>query len=181
MLFKFVVPSLAVVAIVASAQTTPAPTVRIVEEIVAKVNGEIITRGELEEKNKEIEIGATQAGLKGPNRDEKVKALEANVLRESIDELLLVQKGKDMPGMTVDAEVAKYFNALQAQYKFSDENKFHEALQQQLGRSFEELKEQKKRELLGQRVIGYEVAQKIAVPEADLQKYYDEHKAQYMR
>ena len=52
---------------------------------------------------------------------------------------------------------------------------------QQFGRSFEELKEQKKRELLAQRVIGYEVVQKISVPEADLQKYYDEHKAQYMR
>jgi peptidyl-prolyl cis-trans isomerase SurA len=94
---------------------------------------------------------------------------------------LLVQKGKDMPGVTVDAEVTKYFNAWQTQLKFNDENKFHEFLQQQFGRSFEELKEQKKRELLAQRVIGYEVVQKISVPEADLQKYYDDHKAQYMR
>ena len=60
MFFKFVVPSLAVLAIAASAQTTPArrPTVKIVEEIVAKVNGEIITRGELEENYKSIETAA---------------------------------------------------------------------------------------------------------------------------
>ena len=62
-----------------------------------------------------------------------------------------------------------------------DRNKFHDFLQQQFGRTYEELKDQKKRELLAQRVIGYEVVQKISVPEADLQKYYDEHKAQYMR
>jgi parvulin-like peptidyl-prolyl isomerase len=181
MFFKFVVPGLAVAAMAASAQTAAAPNIHVVEEIVAKVNGEIITRGELEEKNKEIEMMAAQSGLKGQARDQKVKELQADVLRQEIDNLLLVQKGKDMPGVTVDAEVTKYFNAWQTQLKFNDENKFHEFLQQQFGRSFEELKEQKKRELLAQRVIGYEVVQKISVPEAELQKYYDDHKAQYMR
>ena len=81
MLFKFVVPGMAVLAIAASAQTTtPAPTVKIVEEIVAKVNGEIITRGDLEEQYKQIELAATQAGLKGASRDDKVKDAKANVL-----------------------------------------------------------------------------------------------------
>ena len=183
MFFKVVVPSLAVVAITMSAQTsTPPPAnVHIVEEIVAKVNGEIITRGDLEAKNKDIEVMATQAGLKGASRDEKVKAAQANVLRQEIDDLLLVQKGKDLPGLTVDAEVTKYFNALQAQFKFNDENKFHEFLQQQMGRTFEELKDQKRREMMAQRVIGYEVVSKITVPEADLQKYYNDHKTEYMR
>jgi len=181
MFFKFVVPGLAVAAIAASAQPAAAPNIHVVEEIVAKVNGEIITRGELEEKNKEIEMYAAQSGVKGPARDQKVKELQADVLEREIDELLLVQKGKDMPGVTVDAEVTKYFNAWQTQLKFNDDSKFHEFLQQQFGRSYEELKEQKKRELLAQRVIGYEVVQKISVPEADLQKYYDDHKAQYMR
>jgi parvulin-like peptidyl-prolyl isomerase len=124
---------------------------------------------------------AAQSGLKGPARDQKVKEAQADVLEREIDNLLLVQKGKDMPGVTVDAEVTKYFNAWQTQLKFNDENKFHDFLQQQFGRTYEELKDQKKRELLAQRVIGYEVVQKISVPEADLQKYYDEHKAQYMR
>ena len=182
MFFKFVVPSLSVAAMIASAQTsTPAPSVHIVEEIVAKVNGEIITRGELEEEYKKIEAAATQAGLKGNSRDEKVKAAEANVLKEQIDRLLLVQKGKDLPGLSVDAEVTKYFNALQSQYKFSDETKFHEFVQQQTGKTFEEIKDEKKRELVSQRVIGYEVVSKVSVPEADLQKYYDEHKSEYMR
>jgi parvulin-like peptidyl-prolyl isomerase len=172
---------MAVLAIVASAQTTPAPTVKIVEEIVAKVNGEIVTRGELEEKFKDIEAAATQAGLKGSARDERVKGMEANVLRGRIDEILLVQKGKDLPGVNVDPEVAKFFNSMQAQLKINDENKFHDLLQQQYGRTFEELKEEKKRDLLAQKVIGYEVSSKISVPEADLQKYYDTHKTEFMR
>ena len=183
MIFKFVVPGLAILAIAASAQTasTPAASVKVVEEIVAKVNGEIITRGELDEKAKELEMAAAQSGMKGAKRDEMVKAAEANILREQIDNLLLVQKGKDLPGLNVDADVTKFFNGLQAQYKFNDETKFHDWLQQQFGRSFEELKDQKKRDILAQRVIGYEVAQHITVPEGDLQKYYDDHKSEYMR
>jgi parvulin-like peptidyl-prolyl isomerase len=183
MFFKFVLPSLTVLAAVASAQTTTAPSssVKVVEEIVAKVNGEIITHGDLEEEYRRIESVATQAGLKGPEREEKVSGAKADVLRSKIDELLLVQKGRDMPGLTVDAEVTRYFNNLQAQYKFNDENKFHEWLTQQTGKSFEELKDQRKRETMAQKVMGYEVTSKISVPDADLQKYYDEHKSQYMR
>jgi peptidyl-prolyl cis-trans isomerase SurA len=182
MLFKFVVPSLAVAVIVASAQTsTPPPTVHIVEEIVAKVNGEIITRGELEEKYKMIEAAAKESGLKGTTRDEKVKEAQSNVLKEEIDQLLLVQKGKDLPGLNVDAEVTKYFNAIQAQYKYNDDAKFHEFLQQQTGKTFEELKDEQKRKMVAQRVIGYQVVSKISVPESDLQKYYDDHKSEYMR
>jgi len=124
---------------------------------------------------------AAQAGLKGASRDEKVKEAQSHVLEEQIDNLLLVQKGKDLPGLTVDAEVTKYFNAIQTQYKFNDEAKFHDFLQQQTGKTFEELRDEKKRELIAQRVVSYEVVSKISVPEADLQKYYDEHKAQYMR
>ena len=181
MFFRFVVPGMAVAAMAAWAQSTPAPNIRIVEEIVAKVNGEIITRGELQEKDKEIEMAAQQAGLKGTTRDEKIKEAEADVLRGEIDNLLLVQKAKDLPGLTVDADVTKFFNAWQAQLKINDETKFHEFLQQQFGRSYEELRDQKKRELLAQRVIGYEVMSKHNVPEADLQKYYEAHKAQYVR
>jgi parvulin-like peptidyl-prolyl isomerase len=173
---------LAVIAAAASAQTSQPPSsVKIVEEIVAKVNGEIITHGDLEEKYRQIDAAATQAGLKGAERDEKVKSTKEDVLRNEIDELLLVQKAKDMPGLTVEADVTKFFNNLQAQYKFNDENKFHEWIQQQSGKTFEEMKEQRRRDLMAQRVIGYEVTSKIAVPEADLQKYYDEHKSQYMR
>ena len=93
MLFKFVVPSLAILAITATAQTTPAPVVKTVEEIAAKVNGDIVTRGELDEKHKEIESAAMQAGLKGAKLDEAVKEHSADILREEIDTLLLVQKG----------------------------------------------------------------------------------------
>src|ERR1035441_2634706 len=39
----------------------------------------------------------------------------------------------------------------------------------------------KKKELMAQRVVGYEVASRIAIPEGDSQKFYDEHKADFVR
>jgi hypothetical protein len=183
MLFKFALPSFAVFAFTAMAQApaTPAANVTIVEEIVAKVNGEIVTRGQLEEKYKAIQEMAAQSGLKGQQLADAIKATRGDALRDEIDALLLVQKAKDMPGLTVDADVTKFFNGLQAQYKFADADKFHVWLQQQFGQTYDELKEQKRRDFLAQKVVGYEVGSRISVPEADMQKYYDTHKAEYVR
>lgn len=183
MFYKFVLPSLSILAMTAAAQTPapPAPNVQVVEEIAAKVNGEIVTRGELEEKHKEAVAGLTQAGLKGDQLATAVKQSDVDALRDEIDTLLLVQKGKQMPGLDVDADVTKFFNAMQAQAKFSDADKFHQFLQQQYGQSYDELKERKKRDLMAQRVVGYEVGSRISVPESELQKYYDEHKTEYVR
>jgi parvulin-like peptidyl-prolyl isomerase len=178
MLLKFAVPSLAILAMTAAAQT---PVVKTVEEVAAKVNGDIITRSELDEKHKEIESAAAQAGISTAKRAEAIKQADADALRDEIDTLLLVQKGKDLPGLEVDADVTKFFQGLQQQYKIPDPDKFHEWLHQQFGLTYDELKDRKKREILARKVVSYEVASKISVPEADLQKYYEDHKTEYVR
>src|ERR1035438_2504062 len=73
-----------------------ADNVKVVEEIAAKVNGDIITRGELARKRIEAEAGAKRQGLSGPRLQQAVDDWAANALREEIDTLLLVQKGKSV-------------------------------------------------------------------------------------
>src|ERR1017187_6858661 len=177
MFWKFVVLCGAAVG-AASAQTQP---VRVVEEIAAKVNGDIVTRGELAEKNHEIEGLLRQQGLTGSKLTDAIQENTTNALRDEIDQLLLVQKAKEMPNLNVDADVTKYFNEWQTQAKITDPDKFHEWLRQQSGMTFDELKDRKKKELMAQRVVGYEVASRIAIPEGDSQKFYDEHKADFVR
>jgi parvulin-like peptidyl-prolyl isomerase len=177
MFWKFVVLCGAAVG-AASAQTQP---VRVVEEIAAKVNGDIVTRGELAEKSKEIEGSLRAQGVTGTKLSDAIQENSANALRDEIDQLLLVQKAKEMPNLNVDADVSKYFSEWQVQAKITDPDKFHEWLRQQSGMTFDELKDRKKKELMAQRVVGYEVASRIAIPEGDLQKFYDEHKADFVR
>jgi peptidyl-prolyl cis-trans isomerase SurA len=164
----------------AAASAADTVNVRVVEEIAAKVNGDIITRGDLEKKRSEVEAEAKRQGITGTRLNEVVKEEASNALREKIDTLLLVQKGKDM-SISVDGDVTRRLAEIQVQQKISDPDKFHEFLAQQTGMSFEDFKQQMRDQLLTQKVIGEEVGRRIAVPETEMQKYYDEHKTEFVR
>ena len=158
-----------------------APNVRVVEEIVAKVNGDIITRGELEHTRQTIEAELAKEGKAGATLSAEVKQKESDALRDQIDQLLLVQRGKDA-SINVDPEVTRRVAEIQAQSKISDPEKFHEWIKEQSGGlSFEDFRLQMKNQILTQRVIGQEVGSKISVPDAEVQKYYDEHKTEFVR
>jgi peptidyl-prolyl cis-trans isomerase SurA len=175
-----------VVLIAATLPLAVAADVRVVEEIAAKVNGDIITRGELEQMRKEFEQGRRSEGLNGTRLQEALKQDTSNALRDQIDQLLLIQKGKDL-NINVEGELTRQLADIQVQSKDKDGNritdpdKFHQFIQEQTGMSFEDYRDRMKRQMLSRRVIGQEVGYRLNVPEADLRKYYDEHKAEYVR
>ncbi len=160
----------------------PDPQVHLVEEIVAKVNGQIITRSELAKRRDLIkEELAQQKALTGSALDDAVNQQTADSLRDQIDQLLLVQKAKEL-NINVDADLNRRMAQIQSDSKISDPEKFHEWLQEQLGgMSFEDFKEQTKNKFLTDRVISEEVYRNITIPKADLEKYYNEHKAEFVR
>src|SRR6202140_2779769 len=174
---RFVVLIAASLAAAAAADNV---NVRVVEEIAAKVNGDIITRGDLERKRAEVEAEAKRQGITGARLAEVVKEEASNTLREKIDTLLLVQKGKDL-NINVDPEVTRRLAEIQVQQKQPDPDKFRDFISQQTGMPFEDFKQQMKDQLLTQRVIGEEVGRRINVPEPEMQKYYDEHKKDFLR
>jgi len=158
----------------------PDPQTRVVEEIVAKVNGEIITRGELEKQRLAIEAELKQMGLIGRAFDDAAAKRAADGLRDQIDQLLLVQKGKEL-SISVDADVNRRIAEIQSQSKVSDPDQFHEWLQQQTGETFEDFKLLMKNQLLTQRVISEEVYRNVVIPKAEIEKYYNEHKTEFIR
>src|SRR5580700_4753402 len=176
-LFIFAVPFLVLAA------DRPDPQVHLVEEIVAKVNGEIITRSELDKRREYLtEEIKQQKGLTGDALQKAVNDEAASALRDQIDQLLLVQKGKEL-NINVDADVNRRIAEIQSESKISDPEKFHEWLQEQLpgGESFEDFKLQTKNQFMTQRVISEEVYRNITIPKVDVEKYYNEHKAEFVR
>lgn len=175
-----------VILIAATLPLAVAADVRVVEEIAAKVNGDIITRGELEQTRKEIEAEAKAQGLTGTKLQDAVKQVAANALRDQIDQLLLVQKGKDL-NINVDSDVTRQLADIQVQARDKDGNritdpdKFHQYIQEQTGMTFEDYRDRLKRQILSQRVIGQEVGYRITIPEPEMHKYYDEHKGDFVR
>lgn len=157
-----------------------AADVRVVEEIAAKVNGDIITRGELDQQRKEIEQQLRSEGVTGAKLADTVKEAQANALRDQIDQLLLVQRAKDL-SISVDADVTRELADMQVRSKISDPDKFHQLIQEQFGMPYEDFRDRMKRQYMAQRVIGQEVGSRVNIPEADLHKYYDDHKSEFVR
>jgi parvulin-like peptidyl-prolyl isomerase len=164
----------------ASISGAAAADVHIVEEIVAKVNTDVITRGELTRARLELEVELRQQGLSGSKLQQALQDKAADALREQIDQLLLVQKAKDL-NINVDAEINKRLAAMQVQSKITDPDKFHDFIREQMGMPFEDFKQQAKNQILTQRVISEEIGSRINIPEPEKRKYYEEHKNDYVR
>ena len=151
-----------------------------VEEIVAKCNGDIITRTDLARARQQMIGELREQGLTGAGLESALSDREKNLLRDKIDELLLVQKAKDL-NIDVDSDVTKRMAQIQQDSGIADPDKFHDYIKEQSGLSFEDFKEQMKKSLLTQRVVRQEVSDKIPIKHEEVQKYYDEHKSEFVR
>jgi len=157
-----------------------ASDIRVVEEIVAKVNGDIITKSELDRARQELEAQLRQKGVTGPELEKTVKQQAADGLRDQIDTLLLVQHGKDL-NINVDAEITKRLAQIQIESKIADPDKFHDYIREGTGMPFEDFRQKVRDQILTQRVISQEVMSRINVPHSDVEKYYEEHKKEFVR
>ena len=152
----------------------------VVEEIIAKVNGDIVTRTDLVRARASIEDELRKRKIDGEKAAEAIKQREQNFLRDRIDNLLLVQKGGQL-NVNVDTEVSKYMADLMLQYKIADQDKFSQLVQEQTGMRFEDFKLEVKNGMLTQQVLSREVGSKIAIPREEVRKYYEEHKNDFKR
>src|SRR5260370_31164794 len=154
--------------------------VKVIEQIVAKVNGDIITRGELERSRQALEAELKQQNAPATKMGELLKEKEADALRDQIDQLLLVQKAKEL-SIDVTAEVRKELADIQMQNKITDTDKFRQWVQEQSGMPYEDLEQQMRNRAMTQRVIRQEVGGKITIPKSELIKYCEEQKSEFIR
>ena len=168
--------------LLAGAADVSTPPVRVIEEIVAKVNGDIITRGELEQQRRaiEAEMKQQQPNLSAEALAAAVRQKQSEALRDKIDQSLLVQRGKEL-NINVDAEVTRRIAQIQQESKIADVEKFHEWVRQQSGVPFEDFRAEMKNQITTQRVIGQEVASKVNVARSEVTDYYNKHKADFVR
>ncbi len=163
-----------------AAPVAPAADPVLVEQIVAKVNGDIITRTELDRELQQVEAGLRARGAKPEQIQKEVEARQPDLLRDRIDALLLIQRGRDL-NINVDQEVSKYLGQIQSQNKIADPDKFQAWIREQTGMSFEDFRSETRNGILSQRVVGQEVSSKINIPRAEVEKYYEEHKDEFVR
>jgi peptidyl-prolyl cis-trans isomerase SurA len=164
----------------APAATSPEKK-KVVEEIVARVNNEIITLTDLEHSRNTLVDEARQdcQNCSPTQLEVAIKDKQQNLLRDLIDQSLLVQKGKDL-NINVEPDVVKQMDRIRLQNKMKDMDEFEDALRK-AGISLEDYKSQIRNQILTQEVIRHEVGSRILIGRDEIQKYYDEHKKEFVR
>lgn len=155
-----------------------AADVTVVEEIICKVNGDIITRSELDRDRKEAEGEFRREGLTSGALRDALNNATKEMLARRIDDLLLIAKGKELD-LKVDSELAKQLAGIQRQSGIADPQAFQELVHEKMGMPFEDYKTELKNQLLKQRVIHQEIGGSIKVKREELEAYYTEHKDEF--
>ena len=147
---------------------------QVVEEIIARVNNQIITRSEFDRSKDQLKEEVKQ---QSPNDPDKAFAdHEKDILRDLMDQQLLLDKGKDL-GITGDTDLIKQLDQMRKDMKLdSMEALEKEAVKQ--GVSWEDFKQNKRNQIITQKVIGEEVSGKLSIGKDEAQKFYDEHKSE---
>ncbi|MGA2354342.1 MAG: peptidylprolyl isomerase [Terriglobales bacterium] len=151
---------------------SPADTV--VEEIVARVNNEIITHTEYIRSRDQLRQEVLQQDPS--NADREFNDRQKDVLRDLIDQQLLLQKGKDL-GITGDTELVKRLDEMRKEMKLETMEDLEKAAEAQ-GASYEDFKQNLRNQIITQRVIGQEVGSHLSMNKDDEKKFYDLHKAE---
>ena len=160
------------------AQTQAAASDTVVEEIIARINNSIVTRADLRKAREQLYNEAHQQP-DAAAAEAQAKEHEKDLLRDLIDQQLLLQKASDL-GISADTELVKRLDDLRQQMHADSMEEMEKAAQAQ-GISFEDFKQNLKNNLLTQKVIGQEVGGHITVSNQDIQQYYDQHKTEMDR
>lgn len=145
----------------------------IVEDIVARVNDQVISSSDYERAEQDLETQAKQRNWTPEELDQQKR----NLLRDLIDNQLLLSKGKQL-GITGEAETIRQLDELRKQNHLDSMEALEKAAEQQ-NISFADFKASIQNRVITSQVIRDEVGRKINITQADEQQYYDEHKDQF--
>jgi peptidyl-prolyl cis-trans isomerase SurA len=169
---------LALLAPLAAQSTQPL----VLEQVLVKVNGDIITKSELEER----QITALRTRNINPETlkdDEQLKKALADVtpqiLVNAIDEMLLLQLGKEKGLHLSDEQFNRWLSAMRKDQSLEDDKKFEAALKQE-GMTLTDVRRNVERQFLLQEVQRDEFGGKLQITEEEARQYYLTHQQEFV-
>ena len=146
-----------------------------VEDIVARVNDQIITNSDYQRALDELEQEDRERG----DTMQQMADDRRNLLRNLIDQQLWLSKGKEL-GITGDTELIKRLDEIRKQYNLASIDDLAKAAKEQ-GVSFEDFKQNIRNQIITQDVMRQEVGSKIQFTPGEAEQYYEQHKQDYMQ
>ena len=145
---------------------------QVVEEIIARVDNQIITRSELARSKDQLR---DEVKTQDPtNADKLYTEREKDILRDLIDQQLLLEKAKEL-NLSADTDVVKKLDQMRKDMKLDSMEALEKEAEKQ-GISWEDFKQNMKNQILTQKVIGEEVGGHLSMTKEEAEKFYEEHK-----
>ena len=146
-----------------------------VEDIVARVNDQIITQSDYDRAMKEMDDEAKQHG----ETMQQISEGHKDLLRSLIDQQLWISKGKEL-GINGETELIKRLDEIRKQYNLETLQDLEKAAKEQ-GVSFEDFKAGIRNQIITQLVMREEVSRKVQFTQGEVERYFDQHKQEYVR
>jgi peptidyl-prolyl cis-trans isomerase SurA len=157
---------------------------QIIERVLVKVNGDIFTQTELEERQTAAIRARMGVDFKPDmvnNSEELKKAVDEvtpQLLVDAIDELLLLQMGKEKGYHLSDDQFKAWLENLRKEQNLTDDQKFQAALKQE-GMTVDDLRKNVEKQFLVGQVQRDEVGSKLSITEEEARQYYLTHKSEF--
>ncbi|MBV9609524.1 MAG: SurA N-terminal domain-containing protein, partial [Acidobacteria bacterium] len=139
-------------------------------DTMAKVNGKPILRTEVETYYRSQTADSPQ-----PPSAEQATSLRLNILKELINQELMMQRAQKLGLLATDEEVEGKVAEMKAPYT---QEEFDKRLKDR-GITLDDFKRDLRRNLTITKVINKEVTSKITISDADISAYYNAHKAEF--
>src|SRR3984893_12253767 len=146
---------------------------KVVEDIVARANDQIITSSDYDRAAEQLTAEAGQQAI--PPRELEQK--KADLLRDLIDQQLLLSKGKEL-GITGETERRRGEDEIRKQNHLESMEDLEKAAQQQ-GVSYEDFKANIRNNIITQQVVRDEVGRKISMSPGEVQAYFKAHESEF--
>jgi peptidyl-prolyl cis-trans isomerase SurA len=160
---------------------TPSSKDVLVEEIVARVNNQIITLSDYQKAAQGLgeEVRQDCPSCTPEELQAQMKERQKNLLRDMIDQQLLIERAKDMD-IDVEADLVKRLDEVRKENNLATMDDLEKAVEKQ-GIVWEDYKQQMRNGLLTQKVIQQEVGGRMDIGPDEIKKYYDAHKQDFVR
>ena len=159
--------------ILLAALATPNFPVRaeVIEEIVVQVNGDIITKSEVDDEEKML-LAEVYRRFTGPELDRESRRAREELLDRMIDRKILIQRAARLFDLSkLEKNLIEEFKE---QNKFKTDDDLQRALTQE-GMTIDDLKERLLDTYAPQEMIRFEVVGRLSVSDREIQAYYDAH------
>jgi peptidyl-prolyl cis-trans isomerase SurA len=151
---------------------------KVIEQIAARVNEDIITLGDIERSRRQLRQELAQQ-FAGAQLETEYSRREKEILRDLIDQQLLLQKAKEM-NLTAETELIRRLDRIRQDMKLKSLEELEKAAEGQ-GVSFEDFKQTIRTQILTQQVISREVGSRITISHDEMAAFYEANRERLRR